>query len=215
MAKVSEKGLIARKVGMARMTDASGAMIPVTLLKVEDQQITKILTPERDGYHGFQIGFYVKAEKNLTKADITRLRKANIEKNYSRFTEFRTSQKLDSYEPGTLLSAELFKEIASVDITGISKGRGFQGSVKRWNSAVGRMTHGSRFHRRPGSLGSNTTPGRVFKNKHQPGQLGVETVTLKNLKVMEVDVEENVIVIKGSIPGHREGFVELRPTNSK
>lgn len=215
MAKTSDKGLIVKKVGMTRMVDAEGRLIPVTLLKVEDQKITKILTPERDGYHGFQVGYFLKSEKNLTKADVHRLRKVEVEESFARFREFRTGGALDGLQLGQAMTAELFKDINAIDVTGVTKGRGYQGAVKRWGSTIGRMTHGSRFHRRPGSLGSNTTPGRVFKNKPQPGHMGVEARTIKNIRVVDVDMENNVIAIKGSVPGHREGYLEIRPTNKK
>lgn len=215
MAKTSDKGLIVKKVGMTRMVDAEGRLIPVTLLKVEDQKITKILTPERDGYHGFQVGYFLKSEKNLTKADVHRLRKVEVEDCFARFREFRTGGTLDGLQLGQAMTAELFKDVNAIDVTGVTKGRGFQGAVKRWGSTIGRMTHGSRFHRRPGSLGSNTTPGRVFKNKPQPGHMGVEACTVKNIRVVDVDMENNVIAIKGSVPGHREGYLEIRPTNKK
>lgn len=215
MARIADKGLIARKIGMTRMVDSDGKMIAVTLLQVEKQKVTKILTPERDGYHGFQIGYFVKSEKNLTKADLTRLRKSNIDDNYARFREIRTAGAVEGLELGNEINSSLFADIQSVDITGVTKGRGFQGAVKRWNATIGRMTHGSRFHRRPGSLGMRSTPGRVFKNKHQPGHLGVETRTIRNLKVVDIDPDNHVIAVQGSVPGHREGFVEIRPTNKK
>ncbi|MEZ4740918.1 MAG: 50S ribosomal protein L3 [Bdellovibrionota bacterium] len=215
MAKIIEKGLIAKKVGMTRMVDANGNMIPVTLLQVEEQKITKVLTPERDGYHGVQVGFLAKGEKHLSKADLQRLRKSGVEENYSRFIEFRTDGPVEHFELGKSLTAELFDGIDKVDITGVTKGRGFQGAVRRWNSRIGRMTHGSRFHRRPGSLGQCTTPGRVYKNKKMPGHMGSANRTIKNLKVVDIDVESKVIAIKGSVPGNRHGYLEIRPTNKK
>jgi large subunit ribosomal protein L3 len=208
MAKFSNKGLIVRKIGMTRTVDADGAMIPITLLKVEDQEVTKILDLQRDGYNGYQVGYFAKNEKNLSKADISRLRKVKVESNYSRFKEFRCSPEEGVvHEVGAKVTAELLQGISFLDVTGLSKGRGFQGAVKRWNSAIGPKGHGSRFHRRPGSLGQNSSPARVFKNKHQPGHLGTETVTIKNIKVFEVDVAQNVIAVKGSVPGHREGYL--------
>lgn len=215
MAKISEKGLIARKVGMTRMVDTNGNLIPVTLLQVEDQKITKVLTPERDGYHGLQVGYFTKSEKNLTKPDIQRLRKSGIDANYARYREFRTPGPIEGLELGASLSASMFEGIVSVDVAGMSKGRGFQGAVKRWNRSIGRMTHGSRFHRRPGSLGQCTTPGRVYKNKKMPGHMGDEQRTIKNLKVVDIDLENNLIALKGSVPGQRHGYLEVRPTNKK
>jgi large subunit ribosomal protein L3 len=215
MAKITETGLIARKVGMTRMVDEKGDMIPVTLLQVEDQKVTKVLTPERDGYHGVQVGYFTKKEKNLTKADLQRLRKVGVEDNYSRFVEIRTGGPLEHYELGKNLSVGLFEGVTAVDVTGYTKGRGFQGSVKRWGTTIGRMTHGSRFHRRPGSLGQNTSPGRVFKNKKMPGQCGDVKQTVRNLVVVDIDVSQQLIAIRGSVPGNRHGYLEIRPTNKK
>jgi len=205
-------GLIVKKVGMTRMVDGEGRMIPVTLVQADDQKITKILTPERDGYHGFQVGFYAKPEFRLKKPDIHRLRKVKIEDNYSRFREFRLEGAPDGVELGTALKVEGFSEIPSVDVTGLTKGRGFQGTTKRYNTHVGRRTHGSRYQRRGGSLGQCTTPGRVYKNKRMPGHMGVTNTTVQNLKILEVDHESNVIALKGSIPGHNDGYLVIRPS---
>lgn len=205
-------GLIAKKVGMTRVVDENGKMFAVTLLEVPSQKVTKVLTPERDGYHAVQVGYYEKKESRLNKPDLHRLRKAKIDESYSRFREFRLEAALDAVEVGTAFSLESIGELKSVDIMGITKGRGTQGSVKRWGTAIGRMTHGSRFHRRPGSLGMRATPGRVFKNKKQPGQLGVERCTIQNLKVVDFDTATNVLAIKGSVPGHRDGYLVIRPS---
>jgi large subunit ribosomal protein L3 len=196
------------------MVDETGSFIPVTILQIEDQKVTKVFDEEKDGYNAYQVGYFVKHEKNLTKPDLHRLRKAGVEENFARFSEFRTTEK-PQHEVGATPSAEWIKDIQAVDVTGVTKGRGFQGAVKRWGASIGRMTHGSRFHRRPGSLGQCTTPGRVFKNKKQPGHMGVTRNTVKNLRVVNVDVEKNVIAVKGSIPGHRNGYVEVRSTNKK
>lgn len=205
-------GLIAKKVGMTRVLDAEGQMIPVTLLKVEGQKVTKLLTPERDGYHGIQLGYAVKAEKNLTKPDVSRLRKVGISESFSRFKEFRTEGPVDGLSLGSSISVSLYSDVSSVDVTGITKGHGFEGAITRWNHAGGRRSHGSHFGRLPGSLGMRTTPGRVFKNKEVPGHMGVEQVTIQNLKVVDVDVEANVIALKGSVPGSRNGFVIVKPS---
>ena len=215
MAKIAEKGLIAKKVGMTRIIGDNGVMLPVTLLQVEEQKITKILTGEQGGYNAYQVGYRKKAESKLTKADLHRLRKSSIEENFSYFTEFRIPEGSTGYEVGQELTAALFEGVASVDVTGVSKGKGFQGSIKRWGNSIGRMTHGSCYHRRPGSLGMRSTPGRVFKNKPVPGHMGSENVTVKNIRVISLDKERNLIAIKGSIPGHNNGYVEIRPTNKK
>lgn len=209
MARKSETGLIAKKIGMTRIASESGEVIPVTLLQIAKQRVTKVLSDKKDGYEAYQVGYYEKAEKNLTKPDISRLRKNNVEENFSKFMEFRTKKGV-SLKVGENLTAEHLKGIEALDVTGLTKGRGFQGAVKRWGASIGRMTHGSRFHRRPGSLGQCTSPGRVFKNKHQPGQMGVVKRTALNVKVVDIDLENNVIAVRGSVPGWREGFVEVR-----
>ena len=214
MAKIREKGLVAKKVGMTRMVDANGDVIPVTLVQIPDQKITKVLTVERDGYQGYQVGYFVKAEKNLNKADLSRLRKAEVQENFARFCEFRSPSEAP-YQVGQALTAEILKDVTDIDVTGITKGRGFQGAVKRWNSATGPMSHGSMYHRRTGSLGSNTTPGRVLKNKHMPGHMGVEQRTIRNLQIVDLDVENNIIAIRGSVPGHRDGYLEIRAVRAK
>lgn len=206
------KGLVAKKIGMTRMVDKNGQMIAVTLLQVEKQKITKILTKDRDGYDAYQVGFYEKAEKNLHKPDVARLRKVNITENFAQFKEFRTEKPLAGVEVGTQLTTSLLDGVSAVDVTGITKGRGFTGSVKRWDTACGRMSHGSRFHRSPGSLGTRTTPGRVFHGKPVPGHYGVEQVTIQNLGVVDVDAENNLIALRGAVPGHRNGYLVINPS---
>ncbi len=187
-------------------------MIPVTLLKIEGQKVTKILTPERDGYHGVQLGYFEKPERKLSKPDVARLRKVSLSENYTRFKEFRTEGPLDGVQIGSSLSASSLEGISSVDVTGITKGHGFEGAITRWGHSSGRRSHGSNFYRLPGSLGMRTTPGRVFKNKEVPGHMGVLQVTIQNLKVVDVDLDANVIALKGSIPGMRNGFVYVKPS---
>lgn len=205
------QGLIAKKVGMTRVLDEQGQMIPVTLLKVEDQKITKVLTADRDGYHGVQVGYYQKPERKLNKPDLTRLRKSGIDSNFTRFKEYRLESAAE-IELGADLTASLLSEVKVVDVTGVTKGHGFEGSITRWGHKTGRRTHGSHFHRRPGSLGQRTTPGRVYKNKEMPGHMGSAQRTIQNLTVVDVDVEANVIALKGSVPGHRDGFVIVKPS---
>ncbi|MBI2602038.1 MAG: 50S ribosomal protein L3 [Deltaproteobacteria bacterium] len=214
MAKIREKGLIAKKVGMTRMVDAEGNVIPVTLLQIPDQKVTKLLTVEKDGYLGYQIGYVAKAEKNLNKPEIGRLRKIGVTENYSKFREFRA---LDGTAPelGQTLTAEMLKDVGFVDVTGITKGRGFQGAIKRWHKKIGNMSHGSMYHRRTGSIGQRATPGKVYKNKKMPGHLGVDARTVRNLKVVDIDLENNIIALHGSVPGHREGLLEVRSTETK
>ncbi|MCX6126074.1 MAG: 50S ribosomal protein L3 [Proteobacteria bacterium] len=206
------KGLVAKKVGMTRMIDKNGHMIAVTLLQIENQRITKILTKARDGYDAYQIGYYEKAEKNLTKPDVARLRKQNIAESFARFKEFRVEAPLAGVDVGHQLTTSIFDGVGAVDVTGITKGRGFTGSVKRWDTACGRMSHGSRFHRSPGSLGTRTTPGRVFHGKPVPGHYGVEQVTIQNMGVVDIDTDNNLIALKGAVPGHRNGYLIINPS---
>ncbi len=206
-------GLIVKKVGMTRVIDEQGHYIPVTLVEVDNQRITKILTPERDGYHGVQVGYYAKKEKQLTKPDFVRLQKAGVSECYSRFTEFRLDSAVEGLQLGTQLTSEALKDVTAIDVIGVTKGRGFQGVIKRWGFSTGSRTHGSMYHRRTGSLGSNTTPGRVYKNKKMPGCMGAERITIKNLKI--VSIEDNVIAVKGSVPGFNNGFLCIRPSSKK
>lgn len=205
------KGFVAKKIGMTRMMNSEGQLIAVTLLKIEDQKVTKVLNKERDGYDGYQVGYYLKPESRINKADLGRLRKVSVADNFTRFKEFRLDGPAQ-VEIGTALTAAALEGVASVDVVGTTKGRGFTGAIKRWNSARGRMTHGSMYHRRTGSLGCRTTPGRVFKNKPVPGHYGDEQVTIQNLKVMDVDASNNVVALCGSVPGHRSGYLFISPT---
>jgi large subunit ribosomal protein L3 len=205
-------GLIAKKIGMTRMVDAEGQLTAVTLLQVETQKVTKVLTTERDGYSAYQVGYNVKSEKHLGKPDVARLRKANIQENFARFKEFRADKLPEGVALGAAIELGVFEGIKSVDITGITKGRGFSGAHRKWNSAVGRMSHGSRFHRSPGSLGMRATPGKVMKNRHQPGHYGHEQVTIQNLQVLDIDKENSVLAVRGSVPGHRDGFLLVKPS---
>jgi len=229
-------GLIARKVGMTRVVDDQGRMVPVTLLRIEDQKITKQLSQDKNGYEAVQVGYFAKAEKNLNKADIARLRKVGVEDNYSRFVEYRVALESlkaaeegvetpegeeapaaadSSYKVGSSIGVELLSGVKNLDITGIVKGRGFQGAIRRHGFRTGRRTHGSHFHRRPGSLGCRTTPGRVMKNKKMPGHMGTNKVTIQNLRVVDVDTDARTVAIRGSVPGHRDGYLVIKPSSKK
>lgn len=195
------------------MVDGEGRMVPVTLLQIDGQKVTKVCTKEREGYSAYQVGYYQKEERKLTKPDVARLRKVDVKESYSRFREVRLDGAApEDFKVGRALMAEDLEGVTAVDVTGLTKGRGFTGVIKRWNSARGRMTHGSQYHRRTGSIGSNTSPGRVIKNKKMPGHYGVERVTMLNLKVMDLDKNNNVIAIKGSVPGHENSYLVLRPS---
>ena len=205
-------GLVAKKIGMTRVINPDGQMVPVTLLQIEKQKVTKILTVDRDGYHGFQVGYLENAEHRLNKPDLTRLRKSSIAENFTRFREYNTGAPIDGLELGKELDLEMLSGIFHVDIAGITKGHGFEGATSRHHTAMGRETHGSRHHRRPGSLGMRTSPGRVVKGKKMPGHMGDANRTIQNLKVVEVDHDMRVVAVKGSVPGHRNGYVVIKPS---
>jgi len=210
---MSTPGIIVKKVGMTRIVDSTGNMIAVTLVQADDQQVTKILTLESNGYSAVQIGYHEKRDKHLTKADKARLEKAGITKKYSDFREMRcTPEDAGVHQIGQAVTVAAFEGVSAVDVTGVVKGRGFQGTTRRWNTRTGRRTHGSRYHRRGGSIGQRTTPGKVMKNKHMPGQMGNVNSTVQNLKVVDLDTQANVIALKGSIPGHRDSYLLLRPS---
>ncbi len=208
---MNTNALVFKKIGMSRMVDAQGDMVPVTLLKLEDQQITKICTKEKEGYTAVQIGYFAKPEARLPKSDLSRLKKANVSKLFTRFKEFRLDAIPESYTVGQIADLSLLNDVAAVDVTGLTKGRGFEGVMRRYGYHGGRAAHGSMFHRQPGSLGCRTTPGRVFKNKKMPGHYGVEQRTIANLRLLDVDHENLVIAVGGSVPGMKNTFLYVKP----
>ncbi len=211
--KNSFLGIVAKKVGMTRMVSQDGTVTPVTLLEITSQKVTKMMEPTKDGYAAYQVGYFEKAEKNLNKPDLSRLRKTGINNNFTNFKEFRSSNKaVEGLQVGSELDVSMLEGVSSVDITGVTKGRGFQGAIKRWGSARGRMSHGSCYHRRTGSLGMRATPGRVFKNKKMPGHHGTHNITMQNLTVMNIDKDNRLLAIKGSVPGYSNGFVFVKPS---
>ncbi|MCY4380906.1 MAG: 50S ribosomal protein L3 [Proteobacteria bacterium] len=215
-------GLMAKKIGMSRVMDNYGDVVAVTLLSVEKQQVTKLISQDKHGYTGYQVGYFEKAEKNLNRPDVFRLRKSGLDTLLARFCEFRTDklrpnnkkngqeESQNSLTVGQLLSASDLDGVTHLDVSGLTKGRGFQGSTKRWNSKIAPMSHGSRYHRRTGSLGNCTTPGRVMPGKKMPGQYGYTRKTLKSLAVFVIDKEKNLIAVKGALPGNRGSTLEVR-----
>jgi large subunit ribosomal protein L3 len=202
-------GLIARKLGMTRIYTEEGAAVPVTVLKVDNVHVVAQKTTERDGYVAVQLGSGTPKIKRLTKAEKGHFIKAKVEPK-RKLQEFRVS--LDMQMPvGAEVTADHFVAGQYVDVTGTSKGKGFAGGMKRWNFAGLRATHGvSVSHRSIGSTGNRQDPGKVFKNKKMPGQLGVETVTTQNIEVVRTDAERGLILLKGSVPGAPGGWVSVR-----
>ncbi|WP_127595285.1 50S ribosomal protein L3 [Paenibacillus lautus] len=206
------KGILGRKLGMTQVFTPEGVVIPVTVIEAGPCVVLQKKDLENDGYEAIQVGFSDKKENRSNKPEAGHAKKANTApKRYIR--EIRGVD-LASVEVGQELKADVFAEGEFVDVTGISKGKGFQGVIKRWGQSRGPMSHGSRYHRRPGSMGS-IQANRVPKGKRLPGHMGNETVTIQKLEVVKVDAERNVILVKGSIPGPKKGFVQIKETVKK
>ena len=206
------KGILGRKLGMTQVFTAEGNVIPVTVIEAGPCVVMQKKDLENDGYESIQIGFADKKEKNANKPEAGHAKKANTApKRYVR--EIRGVD-LASVEVGQELKADIFAEGEFVDVTGISKGKGFQGNIKRWGQSRGPMSHGSRYHRRPGSMGS-IQANRVPKGKRLPGHMGHDTVTIQKLEIVKVDIERNVLLVKGSIPGPKKGFVQIKQSVKK
>ncbi|KMV28576.1 50S ribosomal protein L3 [Photobacterium swingsii] len=203
-------GLIGRKVGMTRIFTEEGVSIPVTVVEVENNRVTQVKSLESDGYNAIQVTAGTKKASRVNKPEAGHFAKAGVEAGRGLW-EFR----LDSGEEfavGAELNVELFNEIKKVDVTGTSKGKGFQGAIKRWNFSTQDMTHGNSLsHRAPGSIGQCQTPGRVFKGKKMAGHMGAERVTTQNLEIVRVDAERNLLLIKGAVPGATGGNVIVKP----
>ena len=192
-------GLLGNKIGMTQIFDEAGNIIPVTVLKIGPCVITQVKTVLSDGYNAIQIGYGNVSNKSLTQPELGHLQKSNIQP-LKYLKEFRVNNPED-FEVGQILNVEAFASEQLVDITGKSSGKGFSGLQKRHNFARGPMTHGSKNHRGPGSIGMGTTPGRVLPGKRMAGQLGNKITNIKKLKIVQVNVEENILVVKGSVPG--------------
>ena len=201
------KGILGRKKGMTQVFTKSGKLIPVTVVEVEPNVVTQIKTTENDGYDAIQLGFETKREKLATKANIGHTKKANTTP--KRFFREIKGVNVSEYTLGEEISVKVFTEGEVVDVTGTTKGKGFQGVIKRHNQNRGPMGHGSHYHRKPGSMGT-MRPMRVFKGKKLPGHMGTLTVTIQNLEIVSVDLENNVILVKGNVPGPKEGLVLIR-----
>lgn len=195
---------------MTQIFTENGTVIPVTVVEVSPATVLQKKTVEKDGYNAIQIAAGEVKEKRVNKPLKGHFDKANSE--YKKdLKEFRVDS-LDAYEVGQEIKVDVFKEGDKIDITGTSKGKGFQGNIKRHNQSRGPMTHGSKYHRGVGSMGASAYPGRVFKNKNMPGHMGHETVTVQNLEVVRVDAERNLLLIKGAVPGPRGGLLTIKET---
>ena len=201
------KGILGKKIGMTQVFAKDGKLIPVTVVSVEPNVVMQIKTKETDGYEAIQLGFATKKEKHSTKAEMGHAKKANAAP--KRFLKEIKGVEVSNYELGQEIKCDIFEAGEIVDVTGTSKGKGFQGVIKRHNQTRGPMGHGSQYHRGVGSMGT-LRPMRVFKGKKLPGHMGHETVTIQNLEIIAVDLEENVILVKGNIPGPKNSFVIIK-----
>lgn len=201
------KGILGRKIGMTQVFAENGELIPVTVVEAAENVVLQKKTVEVDGYEAVQIGFENKREKLSNKPEKGHAEKANTApKRFVR--EFRDANLAD-YEVGQEVKVDIFAEGDVVDVTGISKGKGFQGAIKRHGQSRGPMAHGSRYHRRPGSMGP-VAPNRVFKGKLLPGRMGGEQITVQNLTIVKVDLERNLLLIKGNVPGARKALLKIK-----
>lgn|SRR5690625_1117319 len=200
------KGILGRKIGMTQYFSENGELVPVTVIEAEPNVVLQKKTLETDGYEAIQIGFLDAKNSHVNKAMKGHAEKANT--NPKRYIREIRDANLDEYEVGQEISVEIFEPGDKIDVTGTSKGKGFQGVIKRHNHARGPSSHGSRFHRAPGSLGSIDAM-RVFKGTKLPGQMGGKQVTIQNLEVVKVDPERNLLLVKGNVPGARKSIVKI------
>ena len=204
-----KKGIIGKKLGMTQVFDEKGNVIPVTLIEVGPCTVTQKKTVENDGYDAVQLAYCDTTEKHLTKPELGHLKKTGTTPK-RHLKEFRLED-CSAINAGDVISADIFAAGEKVDITGMTKGHGYTGAVKRWGHHILRATHGTGpIHRQVGSMGANSTPSRVFKNKKMAGQYGNEKVTILNLAVVKIDAEKNLIAVKGAVPGAKGGIVFVR-----
>ena len=202
------KTLIGKKVGMTQIFDETGRVIPVTVIEAGPCVVAQVKNTETDGYNAVQLGFGDTKESKLNKPEVGHFTKSKLALK-KELREFRVDS-VEGVNVGDELKADVFAVGDRVDIQGTTKGKGFQGVIKRHGQSRGPMAHGSMYHRRPGSMGSTTTPGRVQKGKNLPGHMGVETVTIQNLEVVKVELDKNVLLVKGSVPGANGAILKIK-----
>ena len=205
-----KKAILATKVGMTQIFNDEGVLVPVTVLQAGPCVVTQVKTEENDGYKAVQVGFVDKREKLVNKPQKGHFDKAGV--SYKRYVRELRLENAEEYSVKDEIKADIFAAGDKVDATAISKGKGYQGAIKRHGQHRGPMAHGSKFHRHQGSNGSATTPGRVFKGKGMPGHMGHERVTIQNLAVVKVDAENNLILVKGAVPGPKKCLVTIKET---
>ena len=209
-----KKAIVGKKLGMTQYFLPDGRLVPVTVIQAGPCTVVQKKTEEKDGYEAVQFGFDTypenRVEKLVNKPDAGHFKKAGVAP-ARHLREFRLDDSA-SYEIGQVVKADVFNEGETVDITGITKGRGYTGAIYRWNQHTGPMAHGSKYHRGLGSMSANSDPSRVFKNKHMGGHYGVDRVTVQNLEVVSVDAERDLLLVKGAVPGANEGLLVIRDT---
>lgn len=205
-----KKAILATKVGMTQIFNENGALVPVTVLQAGPCVVMQVKTTENDGYKSVQVGFVDKREKLVNKPQRGHFDKAGV--SYKRFVREFKLENAEDYSVKDEIKADIFAAGDKIDATAISKGKGFQGAIKRYGQHRGPMAHGSKFHRHQGSNGSATTPGRVFKGKGMPGHMGNKRITVQNLEVVKVDAENNLILVKGAVPGPKKSLVTIKET---
>jgi large subunit ribosomal protein L3 len=201
------KGILGRKIGMTQVFAENGDVIPVTVIEASPNVVLQKKSVENDGYEAIQIGFSDKKESRTNKPAKGHAAKANTTP--KRFVKEVREVSVADYEVGQEVKVDIFSEGDAVDVTGISKGKGFQGVIKRHGQSRGPMTHGSRYHRRPGSMGA-VDPMRVFKGKALPGRMGGDRITVQNLEIVKVDTERNLLLVKGNVPGPKKSYVTIK-----
>ena len=200
--------ILGRKLGMTQVWDENDNIVPVTVIQAGPCTISQVKTKATDGYEAVQIGFGEIKPKHVTKPLAGHFEKQGVEP--MRYLREVRVEDAAQYHTGDLVTVEAFADVKAVDVTGVSKGKGFQGTIKRWNFSRGPMTHGSRNQRRPGSIGQCAYPARVRKGLHMAGHMGNERVTVKNLKLVRVDAEQNLMLVKGAVPGGKNALVQVR-----
>ena len=203
-------GVIGKKLGMTQIFDNDGLVIPVTVVEVEPSLVLRKKTVETDGYNAIVLATGEVKEKQMNKPEKGQFDKVKLA--YKKYVKELRLDDIESYNVGDELKADIFEAGELVDVQGVSKGKGFQGVIKRHGQHIGPKGHGSMYHRRPGSMGPTSSPGRVFPGKKLPGHTGKDTVTVQNLQIVKVDMDKNVILIKGSIPGYKNSLVRIKET---
>ena len=203
-----KKGILATKVGMTQIFNEDGVLTPVTVLQAGPCVVTQVKTVENDGYSAVQVGFVDKREKLVNKPLKGHFDKAGV--SYKRYVREFKLEDAEGYAVAQEIKADVFAAGDKIDATAISKGKGFQGAIKRHGQSRGPMTHGSKFHRHAGSNGSASDPSKVFKGKKMPGQMGNKQVTIQNLEVVKVDAENNLLLVKGAVPGPKKSLVKIK-----